>query len=240
MLLINGGSFFSGGGVPMPWFKIALSGKPLVNMARFGSSNERIFRTSLAFILQKKPEIAVIEWTAPERQEIINHRTYIQVGYPPHNTILNGKYKFYPIQPTGLTEDGDREMVTRWADKCNEPIQDVTRSLQYVYSLRIILENMNIPYLFYFWRSEQFKAINYANVSEISHWDRFKKANVTKPSRSVSKERWLELTPELNKLDTTQFLREAGVEFDHRGLPDSKGHALFAEKFKVDLANVRY
>lgn len=239
MILINGGTFFSGGGTPTPWFKRGIFEEPVLNLAKFGSSNERIFRTTLASILQQKPDVAVIEWTAPERKEIINRRTYHQVNYPPSNNIVNGKYRLPPFQPAGLMEEGDREMFKAWLRRCNEPIQDVTKSLQYIYSLRTILESMDVPYLFYFWRKQQFEAINYGNVSEISHWNVAKKKFVTNPSKALSREKWFELTPELNNPDTVQFLEEAGVPFNDRGLPNHTGHAAFAEKFKVDLANVR-
>lgn len=233
MILINGGSFFAGGRVDTPWFK-RVSFSKAINLSRFTSSNERIFRTTLAYILEEKaPELVIIEWTIPCRYEVFHNNTYHPVSFPFSVDIKNDKYTVEP-QPTVFSDK------VNWSPDFTAPIKDVISSLNYVYSLKVILESKSIPYLFYFWNKTFFEKVDLNKpLYELSHWDRKASRPIVSYSQTVKRNTWYSSIPELKQPDIRTRILNANIALDPTGLPGENGHEFFAGIIKEEMNYAR-
>jgi len=125
---------------------------------RSGSSNHRIYRTTVDFIMNNKSKLHdylfLIGWTKPTRFEMYDtiHQRYIPMGYTNFYRMMKGEgIQFLPgTNPpmwyeTELSDEFRKEYITKFVDFENMLEEHMRR----VYSLECILKTNNCKYLFY-------------------------------------------------------------------------------------------
>ena len=126
---------------------------------RAGSSNHRIYRTTVDFIMNNKSKLHdylfLIGWTKPTRFELYDttHKKYIAMGHTNFYRMMRGEdIQFLPgTNPPMWTEDFEvsdefkKEFITKFVDFENMLEEHMRR----VYSLECVLKANNCKYLFY-------------------------------------------------------------------------------------------
>jgi hypothetical protein len=126
---------------------------------RSGSSNHRIYRTTIDFIMNNKSKLHdylfLIGWTKPTRFELYDtiHQRYIAMGHTNFYRMMRGEdTQFLPEinrpsweKDLKLSDEFKKEYITKFVDFDNMLDEHMRR----VYSLECILKANNCKYLFY-------------------------------------------------------------------------------------------
>ena len=126
---------------------------------RPGSSNHRIYRTTVDFIMNNKSKLHdylfLIGWTKPTRFELYDttHKKYIPMGHTNFYRMMRGEdIQFLPgtnppswAKDLKLSDEFKKEYITKFVDFENMLEEHMKR----VYSLECILKANNCKYLFY-------------------------------------------------------------------------------------------
>ena len=126
---------------------------------RPGSSNHRIYRTTVDFIMNNKSKLHdylfLIGWTKPTRFELYDatHKKYIPMGHTNFYRMMRGEdIQFLPgtnppswAKDLKLSDEFKKEYITKFVDFDNMLEEHMRR----VYSLECILKTNNCKYLFY-------------------------------------------------------------------------------------------
>jgi|ETNmetMinimDraft_35_1059890.scaffolds.fasta_scaffold07782_4 hypothetical protein len=131
---------------------------------RPGSSNHRIYRTTVDFIMNNKSKLHdylfLIGWTKPTRFELYDttHKKYIPMGHTNFYRMMKGEdvqflpgttppmwYKIGGGYEIELSDEFKKEYITKFVDFENMLEEHMKR----VYSLECILKANNCKYLFY-------------------------------------------------------------------------------------------
>jgi hypothetical protein len=122
----------------------------LINDSECGSSNDRIFRTTIEYILSTPtpPEKVVIQFTEPDRIEII------EKTFNPRSPILDEKYKYFAKEYFDVSNIID--------------IKFSRKLLNQIYALEVLLKEYAInDYIFLVWRPVDINYITYKHIDKI-------------------------------------------------------------------------
>lgn len=112
-----------------------LLGWDVINLAKGGGSNARIFRTTMEYLLENKPDYVAIAWTQTDRHELpYRDGDTVRIMHSQAMPEVNEDVKDIP------------ELREFWYRHCDNNLAGIQRTVYYIRSLIMILTARSIPY----------------------------------------------------------------------------------------------
>ena len=204
--------------------------------SKIGGGNDRILRVTSSDMLMmpKKPKLAIILWSGPNRQEYLSHLNiwrqvgHIRFGFDKRQlNIVKSEIYCHP--------DMTRDQYTGWKyymRNCRNIKWNLHETLMQMIYLRKLLNSMNIPHLYYFMSKGQIDcALKSLNETKKEG------ANVVWEQRyNMTEKDFAREIPELYDegfYEMTKFrLKNEYGPMDH---PLEEGHQAMADKIIKDI-----
>ena len=112
-----------------------LLGCDVVNLAKGGGSNARIFRTTIEYLLENQPNYVAIAWTQTDRHELpYRDGDIIRIMHSQAMPEVNEDIQDIP------------ELRRLWYKHCDNNLAGIQRTVYYIRSLIMVLTARSIPY----------------------------------------------------------------------------------------------
>jgi len=131
------------------------------NYGESGHSNKYVFRKVIDLLKNwNKDDILIIQWTGPNREEVVTKEGYI--FYSPYNNFVSLEFLFgqdVANNPIGRNFDKEKQkqIIERYSDIINDYTNNltnfdysITSSICYQISIFNMLENLNIKHINFF------------------------------------------------------------------------------------------
>lgn len=206
------------------------------NRSKIGSSNGRIWRTTMTDIMLKKPKLAVIMWSGPNRQETFHHaRGKWMWG--------NVNWKEYKLDTRTWKLDPKCNIMPSWdmSDKyyryLNGYLKEVMNypwyfryTLHYILSIKYFLKSQDIPFLFY-----SFSSTQYARYLEVLDWETWDSHSGDDVSIELSKEQVVKELPWIIEPGFYDLCLLNKLPIGPKDHPLEEGHKFMAKKIIKDI-----
>jgi len=206
------------------------------NNAKVGSSNARIWRTTMTDVMLKKPELVIIMWSGPNREEFFQYARG-KWGWK------NATWRNYQVDQSTLEADSKCN-ISRSVDQSklhydslnsymkyvrNVP-WNLRYTLQYMLSVKYFLKAMNVPYLFYTFSSTQ-----YMKFLDVLDWETWECTSADSVSIELSKDQILKELPFIAEPGFYDYCRMHNLPIGNRDHPLEKAHTWMAQKIIKDI-----
>jgi hypothetical protein len=118
-----------------PWQLASLIDMDLDQLAESGSSNARIFRTTMEYLLENTPDYAIIAWTEPYRFEL-PYYTGDTIRIMPHIAVPDLDESIHDLP----------KLRKFWYKYCNNSVTAIERTVSYIRLLEMVFKDKGIPY----------------------------------------------------------------------------------------------
>jgi len=206
------------------------------NNAKVGSSNARIWRTTMTDVILKKPKLVVIMWSGPNREEFFQYARG-KWGWK------NATWKNYTVDKDTLQANSkcnssksvDQSKVHY--DSLNNYMKNVKNvpwnlryTLQYMLSVKYFLEAMGVPYLFY-----TFSRTQYVNYLDILDWETWDCTSADSVSIELSKDQILKELPFIQEPGFYDYCKMHDLPIGLKDHPLEEAHEWMANKIVKDI-----
>jgi len=212
-----------------------------VNDAKVGGSNDRIYRTTIEYCLKNKPDLVIIMWSGPNRQEYLGrfNNTWRQINWSKWTCsvktgvtdVARSKIHHHPSE----TEE-EYLALSGWA-KFKSAKYSLKVTLNYMIGLKYFLQAKNIPYLYYNFSDGQYHPSLHFLDEEY-----FEGANIVwEPSAKLTKEDYLKELPHLTeKVGMYDFTKKHGYKIGKKDHPLEDAHQAYGEYIIKDIYENEY
>lgn len=206
------------------------------NNAKVGSSNARIWRTTMTDVILKKPKLVVLMWSGPNREEYFHYArgkwgwknaTWRKYGVNSSN--------YQAMDDCGVSKSVDQSKLHY--DSMNNYMKHVRNvpwnlryTLQYMLSVKYFLKAMDVPYLFYTFSSTQ-----YVKFLDLLDWETWDCTSADSISIELSKDQILKELPFIAEPGFYDYCKLNNLKIGKKDHPLEEAHEWMAEKIIKDI-----
>lgn len=209
---------------------------PEWNNSKVGSANDRIWRTTTTDMLLKKPKLAVIMWSGPNRMEFF-HYARGKWGWK------NSTWKKYAVDrdtmrvntACNISKSVDQsvqhyKLLNGYQKEVRNVPWNLRYTLQYMISTKYFLEALDIPYLFYTFSSTQF-----VKFLDILDWETWECTSVDQISIELSKAQVIKELPCILEPGFYDLCKQNDLPIGEKDHPLEEAHEFMADKIIKDI-----
>lgn len=211
------------------------------NVGKIGSSNARIWRTTMTDIMLQKPKLVILMWSGPNREEYL-HFARGKWGWK------NATWKQYAVDSENMKvlptcnvsrnvdqSEADYHYLNGYMKVLRNTLWNMRYTIHYMLSIKYFLKTMNIPHLDYTFSSTQY--LRGLEMLDTETWDC---TSIDAVSIEMSRSQVLKELPFIANPGFYDLCKLNNLPIGEKDHPLEEAHAWMAEKIIKDIKKKKY